>query len=596
MSGAAPQYEMIAAFRHAFGQLFDAMQSHPVFAGEMFTGTEAWLPLMDYKLAAEPSAPECLVIAIAGGTNTGKSTVFNLMLGGKYSAVRSTAAATCRPLAVMPPELASVCLDGRLLPGFLPKAANEAEDTLDRGLHPETLLVADAPGLPDGMVIMDTPDVDSIDQKNWEIANRLRAASDVIIAVLTAEKYQDEKVIQFFREAQALGRVILPVMNKADGANGHEVARAQLEEFVKAARLHHPPCFLVNHDFSLAGNYDPARVMALDGNGSLRDYLLELDATETRAAVREATLRRLVFYAEDFVERCEEQAERVSRLKEEFDERADRMARRYEPLPGAAVGGLFHEFVQSKRGRLDRAIGDASRIVSQGAVVVGRTLSRIVVSRATLESAARDNTEAKLQESHRRQVERLSQELAAGYFDTARNLDPAVSGMVVAGLDRLDTEAAAKCVSTATVKATGVSDDFRHHAERLLERWWDDHRGRRMVIEALDKILLVAPAGIAGVLSVHTAGVGLPEAMIVAGPFMEQFAARVMEYQFGDAMFDFISPWRKEQQEALARALREHIAHPALDEVLQVLDTLEAGPLAELRRTLNQCRQVSVKP
>jgi hypothetical protein len=124
----------------------------------------------------------------------------------------------------------------------------------------------------------------------------------------------------------------------------------------------------------------------------------------------------------------------------------------------------------------------------------------------------------------------------------------------------------------------------------MLEIWWHDNVGKRAVIEALDKVLLVAPAGIAGVMSVHTAGVGVPEALIVAGPIMEQFAARVMEYQFGDALFDFISPWRTEQQAAFERALREHLAHPLLEPALQVLDALDDGPGTQLKRSLEACR------
>lgn len=587
--------EAIYGFREAMLRLRESLAPNAPFAAELFAGIEAWTPLLDCKLAGADTGPASLIVSIAGGTNTGKSTLFNLLLNGEVSAVRSTAAATCRPLAAMNPALAEACLAGRVLPGFAPQRAGHAEQTLDRDLDAETLLVTATAAVPEGFVFMDTPDVDSIDRANWGIANRLRAASDVVVAVLTAEKYQDDKVIQFFREAHALGRVVLPVMNKADSANGYEVARAQLAEFIKATHLVQPPCFVVEHDFAMAGNYRAGRVRALDGSGTLREYIEGLDIAATREAVLAATLKRLLFHAEDFAERCEEYAERLRRLKEEFDERAERISKRFEPLPGAAVGGLFHEFVQSKRGRIDRAIGDASRVVTKGATIVGSTVSRMVRSRASLEHVRRDDTEAQLREKHSRQVEQLAQELAAGFFDSVRNLDPAVSGLVAQGLSRLDVDAAAGCVSAATVKASGVSDDFRRHAEGLLERWWQDHRGKRMVIEALDRILLVAPAGIAGVLSVQTAGIGLPEAMIVAGPFVEQFAARVMEYQFGDAMFDFISPWRKEQQEALARALREHVAHPALDDALRALDALEDEPMAELRRTLNQCRQASLK-
>ena len=53
----------------------------------------------------------------------------------------------------------------------------------------------------------------------------------------------------------------------------------------------------------------------------------------------------------------------------------------------------------------------------------------------------------------------------------------------------------------------------------------------------------------------RTFGLGVAETVVVAGPIVEQFVARVIEYQFGDALFDFLSPWRAEQRQALVNAL-----------------------------------------
>jgi len=90
-------------------------------------------------------------------------------------------------------------------------------------------------------------------------------------------------------------------------------------------------------------------------------------------------------------------------------------------------------------------------------------------------------------------------------------------------------------------------------------------------------------------MSVHTAGIGVPEAMVVAGPVVEQFASRVFEYQFGDAMFDFISPWRQEQQEAFRQALVERLTQPAVERLQAVLDVLEGDAAQEMRRWQQAC-------
>ena len=104
--------------------------------------------------------------------------------------------------------------------------------------------------LPDHLVLMDTPDVDSIMKRNWEVAAHLRAAGDVMIAVITGEKYKDERVVEFFRQAVSAGRVVVPVMNKANPAENFAVARRQTEEFCHDVGIE-GPAFVISHDFAI---------------------------------------------------------------------------------------------------------------------------------------------------------------------------------------------------------------------------------------------------------------------------------------------------------------------------------------------------------
>ncbi|HQE76697.1 MAG TPA: hypothetical protein PLK00_09745, partial [Candidatus Hydrogenedentes bacterium] len=148
--------------------------------------------------------------------------------------------------------------------------------------------------------------------------------------------------------------------------------------------------------------------------------------------------------------------------------------------------------------------------------------------------------------------------------------------------------AAGRVVQTV-LRSEDLSEEFRKHAQRTLETWWNDHAGRRHALEALDTILAVMPAAIAAPMSIYTGGVGVPEAMVLAGPLAEQFVARVIEYQFGDAMFDFLSPWREEQQRHLAEALLEHVAAPLLAGLDGMLAVLEGGAVEELRKGTGLC-------
>jgi hypothetical protein len=303
------------------------------------------------------------------------------------------------------------------------------------------------------------------------------------------------------------------------------------------------------------------------------------------------TVRRFALDARGFVDHAEEVAHRLESAAASFEASAATEAKRYDPVPGAEVGGLFHEYVQSRRGAFRRSIGTASRQVVRGVTAVSRTVRHALTSRTQLESAQPAASEAEIRALHRQQVERIARDLVAHYHEAAGGLREPAATLVREGLDKLDAQAAVDAVVRETLRAESVSEEFRAHARRMLDAWWTGHRGQRRVVEALDGLLAVTPAAIAVPIALYT-GPGLPEASLaVAGPIVEQFAARVFEYQFGDAMFDFLSPWKREQQEALEAALRRHITRPVLERLRAGEAVFNAGPLATMQDALDTCAE-----
>ncbi len=579
----------LAAFHEALGQLRAALAEQPLLEAEVFADSDAWIGLLAYKLVPHLAGEGCLVAAVAGGANTGKSTVFNMLLGADTSPVRYTAAATAHPVLAANAMRYAQCLEGKLVPEFAPAPLEEPERVLESGGAADTLFVTCAPGLPDSLVLLDTPDIDSIEKANWEVAGNIRMAGDVLIALLTAEKYKDDRVVRFFQQARASGRVVVPVMNKADPRNDFEVARVQLADFCGAVGLDAPDCFVVPHDFGLAGDFAAQEISPLDGRLALRAHLESIDVMGLKTRVYQDTLAHFAAEARDFLARTAETASGLNHIIIDFEGRAATFAQRYDPAPGAQVGGLFHQFVQSKRGPAGKAIGAASSAVARTLAAAGKRLGDALFRRSALEDPGEDATDEQIRTLHHENIERLVRELAASYFDTARNLRGPAAALVRLELEALDMDAIAAAVIGQTVQAESISEDFARHAQRLLEAWWDGHAGKRRIILALDRVLLLAPAAIAGAMSLHTAGVGVAETMVIAGPLAEQFTARIVEYQFGDAMFDFLSPWRKEQREALEGALRDHLAGPALQSLTRALGPINADALAQMEGLLEPC-------
>src|SRR5690242_1066931 len=63
---------------------------------------EEWFALLEHKLLAQLDAPPLLVVAVVGGTNIGKSVVFNHLAGEMASAVSPLAAGTRHPVCLAP--------------------------------------------------------------------------------------------------------------------------------------------------------------------------------------------------------------------------------------------------------------------------------------------------------------------------------------------------------------------------------------------------------------------------------------------------------------------------------------------------------------
>lgn len=180
------------------------------------------LEVLRTKLAVA-SAARPLVVVVAGGTNVGKSTVFNLLVGEAVSAVSALARGTKTPV---------LCGGGATLsglPAFLPgvetvrAAGIVGSEAFD---HPAVIAV-EAAFPPEGCLLIDSPDMDSDHAPNRAWAMRLLHAADGVVLVTTPEKYHDAVVADFLRSAAALGRTLAAVMNKADSAEA-------LRDFVDA--------------------------------------------------------------------------------------------------------------------------------------------------------------------------------------------------------------------------------------------------------------------------------------------------------------------------------------------------------------------------
>lgn len=167
-----------------------------------------------------------LVVALAGGTGSGKSSLLNALAGRDVASVSRVRPHTDEPLAWVS-DSAGPGIDSLLAELGITRKAEQS--TFDR------------------LVMLDLPDVDSIAEWHRQIVEELLPRIDVVIWVFDPEKYQDPVLHQeFLRPLAAWGSRLLFVLNQIDRLEDDEVriVATDLAGYLTADGFEHPAIFL----------------------------------------------------------------------------------------------------------------------------------------------------------------------------------------------------------------------------------------------------------------------------------------------------------------------------------------------------------------
>jgi hypothetical protein len=221
---------------------------------------------------ADPAAP--LLVVVAGGSGAGKSTTVNTLVGEQVAAVSVVRPTTRAPVLVCAPEDEAAFAGDRVLPG-LPRVVG-VNDAAGRG---ERVVLRTSDRLAPGLAIVDTPDVDSVEQGNRRRTEDVLADADVWLWFATARTYADEVGATYLRLARdrgvALGVVVTQVRDDEREEITSDVARLLAEEGLEVDLLTTVPLTTVTDDRLPAAAVAP-----------LRRFVLDLARPEGRTAAR----------------------------------------------------------------------------------------------------------------------------------------------------------------------------------------------------------------------------------------------------------------------------------------------------------------------
>ncbi len=246
-------------------------------AGELMLA-EACVRLAD----AADRPPQVVVV---GPTQVGKSTVVNLLLGSEAAVVGPLAGLTVHAQGfIADGESQNASWADALLPGFERVAVSDLGRDRLAAFALEPVRVAPGGGLA-GCVIWDTPDFDSLAARRYQRAVLEPVAlADVLVVVLSKEKYSDLSAWEILRLVAPLRRSVVLCLNKLPAAAEPVVVgslRQRLAEY--AAELRDAPLVTLPYCGPAAAEWEQLARAAEPLRAAVRRQLAALDRTDRRA-------------------------------------------------------------------------------------------------------------------------------------------------------------------------------------------------------------------------------------------------------------------------------------------------------------------------
>src|SRR3954465_1792447 len=179
----------------------------------------------DYLLPRLASMDAPLLIVVGGSTGAGKSTLVNSLVGASVSQSGVLWPTTRAPVLVCHPDDLRWFEDDRVLPGM--------SRTTGRPAGAGGLELAPATGVPAGVALLDSPDIDSVVEANRALSRQLLAAADAWLFGTTAARYADAVPWELLHAARDRGTALSLVLDRVPPEAAEEVAdhlRAMVSE------------------------------------------------------------------------------------------------------------------------------------------------------------------------------------------------------------------------------------------------------------------------------------------------------------------------------------------------------------------------------
>jgi hypothetical protein len=201
------------------------------------TRREIVAQLDDYVLPRLREIDAPLLAVVGGSTGAGKSTLVNAVVGRPVSETGVLRPTTRAPVLVYHPDEAEWFTGDRILPELARVTATDLA-------KPGALSLVPDDAVPQGLALLDAPDIDSVVTENRQLAGQLLAAADLWLFVTTAARYADAVPWDLLRAAVERSAAVAVVLDRVPPGAEDEVRR-HLAAMLSERGLGSAPLFVV---------------------------------------------------------------------------------------------------------------------------------------------------------------------------------------------------------------------------------------------------------------------------------------------------------------------------------------------------------------
>jgi len=556
-----------------------------------------WHAALFGKLRPQVDREPLLVAAVCGGTNTGKSLITNTLVGAAISRSVAEAARTLHPVASIARGIADRVDLAALFPGFRPVPWRSEADAVDATAADVLVWREDASGTqPERLVVLDTPDIDGTLRENWHRAELVRTAADVIVAVLTQQKYNDAAVRDFFAAAAASGKTMIVVFNMVDWPRQRERIAGWLATFTAETSARPAAVYAAPHDFAAAeaGRIDLHPLPELTPDGASQPLAERLATGDFDRIKRQAMAGAMRVVADpehglaawlDGIDRAAAGWRDAQRLLE----REGRVEVELPPPPREIVWDEVWRWLEPRRTRVDLVVSGGYRTIGQGVSWAAR---RVGIGRTAAERKG-DFAAAELEALKRALADFIDR------LDDACRRDARLAARLGPRLAAGDRTAWYADLERRHAALPLVSEDYRTFVRTELDRFAEANPGMvKTVLTGLTvgsvarPVMTIALFGAGAAAVPAAAGVlhhVLDFAVTVAAPLAGEAAVAGAAQGIRPLIERLFAGWSAERGRILAETLHDVVLGAGVEEIAGLAAAGTRPELARSRQLLVEC-------